>query len=402
MELNIMGHGEGGGAGGVGGHMGGGTHGGPTGGVGEGGAMGGGTHGGPTSGAPNGGFGGGFGGHGGDSHRGSTEGQIGTVPTPLDIARSIMSQHAFSSPAVVGGRNNTEGGTEGGNPNPPKPPKPPKHPHVPPHVPPIIPPHIYPHGCDREPQRRDGVITPPPLIPPFSPPFTPPPTPEVSPPRRHEAPPPASPEVPTGVFTGLHTKHQTSMQEKYRHDYTVPKAGPHQENLSAPSIGLNRVPIEKVGTGAEEHHFAAKHSGDMVPPRDPFHLGEWKHEIPGKTVIAGHVAFGSNPGPLYNLSHLGIHHGRPDQVTLDSGNGQKTVYTYSNSEIVKDPKDQHAWNRIFAPGDPAHPKLVLVTCTGPLISAHDVHREPALKGSQGLHKWRLVSYLDGQPPKPEK
>ena len=318
------------------------------------------------------------------SGRNNTEGKAVSTPTPAPASgRNNTEGSAMSSPTPSGrnnteghvttttmsktsaGRNQTEGlnSTEGHK-------TPPKHPHLPPVIMDIPPTQ---HGC--------GMLRNPfqPCVPEVGPPLvlTPPPH-----------------DTPTGVFTGLHTGNIASMQEKYREHYNIQRAG-NQENLSAPSIGLNHVPVEKVGTGKEEHHYEAKHGDDMVPPRDPFHLGEWKHDIPGKTIIAGHVSFGSNPGPLYKLDHLGIHHGRPDQVTLQGADGTSTAYTYQHHEIVKDPKDQNTWNRIFAPGDPAHPQLVLVTCTGPLITKHDISREPALSGSQGLHKWRMVTYLDG-------
>jgi len=325
-------------------------------------------------------------GHTTEGHMGSTEGGMSNGNTAHG-ARISLSNQAWGS---------TTRGTEGGGKVTPPNPHPQPHPH-----PREVPPPPSPHGgC--------GMLLLPFEIPcrPVLPPK--PPEPLVIPPHDKDVLPPVSltppaPDTPTGVFTGLHTNHLTSLQEKYRQHYSVPRAAAGQESLTAPSIGLNHVPIDKVGTGAEEKHYAKKHGGDMVPPQDPFHLGEWKHEIPGKTVIAGHVSFGNNPGPLYNLSHLGIHHGRPDNVTLQAADGTKTAYTYSNHEIVKDPKDQEAWNRVFAPGDPAHPKLVLVTCTGPKITAGDVRHEPALNGSQGLHKWRLVTYLDANPQeKPKK
>jgi len=215
-------------------------------------------------------------------------------------------------------------------------------------------------------------------------------------------PPPDKPEKttppPTGVFTG-DGKKGNHMQQKYYELYTSGNHSAHrgQESLTAPSIGLNHIVVDAVGTGTEEHHFTRSHSTDMVPPRDPHHLGEWKHEVPGKTIIAGHVEFGGTPGPLYNLRNLGVHNGKPDEVTLESASGKKDTFRFSGSEILKDPKDQKAWDRVFAPGDPNHKLLVLVTCCGPLISEDDIKKEPALKGSLGLHKWRRIDYLYERP-----
>jgi sortase (surface protein transpeptidase) len=188
-----------------------------------------------------------------------------------------------------------------------------------------------------------------------------------------------TPPPPTGVFTGQ--GHEgPAMERRYKQLYTSGKysAHPGEENLSAPSIGLNHIKIDHVGTGADEH--LKKHRTEMVAPHDPYHLGEWKYDLGSKTVIAAHVAFKGTPGPLYELKNLGVHNGVPDRVTLEGKDGKKTTYEYVSTETVKDPKDKKIWDKVFTKSTADRKELVLVTCSGKV-------------DSHGLHTERIIDHL---------
>jgi len=188
-----------------------------------------------------------------------------------------------------------------------------------------------------------------------------------------------TPPPPPGVFTGQGGD-GPGMERKYKRLYTSGKYSAHagEESLTAPSIGLNHIKVNPVGTGAEMH--LKGHRTEMVAPKQATHLGEWKHKVRGKTIIDGHVSFHETPGPLYKLADLGVHDGKPDQVVLEGKDGKKHTYEYVSHDIIKDPKDKNVWKKVFAKGDPENPQLVLVSCTGPV-------------SSRGLHAWRIVDYL---------
>ncbi len=194
------------------------------------------------------------------------------------------------------------------------------------------------------------------------------------------------PKVPTGVFTGQGADGARA-DRLYKENYSTGEhATPHHAHLISKTIGLN-TDIDLVGTGKDRGMRG--HQTEMVSPQDPFHVGQWKYDVPGKTIIAGHVSFKGTPGPLYELRKLGVHNGISDTVTLESADGKKTNYAFAGRTILKDPNDQEAWNKVFAPGNPDKKELVMVTCCGPV-------------DSHGLHKWRLIVHLNEVQPQPNK
>lgn len=183
--------------------------------------------------------------------------------------------------------------------------------------------------------------------------------------------------TPTGVFTGQ-GRDSARADRIYRDNYsTGERATPNHAHLISKAIGLN-VDIDLVGTGKDRKMKA--HQTEMVAPRDPHHIGQWKYDVPGKTILAGHVSFKGTPGPMYELRKLGVHNGISDTVTLESADGKKTNYVFAGRTILKDPHDQETWKKVFAPGNPDKKELVMVTCCGPV-------------DSNGLHKWRLIVHL---------
>jgi len=189
-------------------------------------------------------------------------------------------------------------------------------------------------------------------------------------------------ETPTGVWTGQGIR-DAAFEAKYKAEFSSGKhTSNHHEHLLSDAIGL-KVDVDQVGTGKDRGW--TKHATEMVIG-DPFHAGQWHHEGPGNTVIAAHVSFKGNPGPFAELRNLGMHgHGAKDTVTLESADGKRTTYAYSDRTILKDPHDQKTWDKVFAPGDPEHKQLHLVTCCGPL-------------DSHGLYKWRLIVELNEVKP----
>ncbi len=262
------------------------------------------------------------------------------------------------------------------------PPPIPKIPTVPeqhtPVVPPIVPP-VVPH-----PDKPHGDIPPPVVPPPVVPPVHVPPHTPLHPP-------------PTGVFTGQGGVHSKSESEQaYNVLYSAGKqASAHHMHLISEALGQTdaagkrtalHVDIDMVGTGKDMG--LKKHQTEMVAPRDPFHAGEWKYSDPektGKTIIAAHVSYNHKPGPFYDLHNLGIHNGVRDQVSIEGADGKKTTYEFTGREVIKNPQDQKVWDRVFAPGDPKHKELELLTCAGPVV--------------HGVHKWRLIDHLREVQPK---
>lgn len=200
--------------------------------------------------------------------------------------------------------------------------------------------------------------------------------------------------TPTGVFTGQ-GRDNARAERIYKENYSTGEhATPNHAHLVSKAIGLN-VDIDLVGTGKDRG--MKSHQTEMVSPKDPYHVGQWKYNVPGKTILAGHVSFKGTPGPMYELRKLGVHNGVSDTVTLESADGKKTNYVFAGRTILKDPNDIETWKKVFAPGNPNNKELVMVTCCGPV-------------DSNGLHKWRLIVHLnevkpqakpEAQPAKPE-
>ena len=183
---------------------------------------------------------------------------------------------------------------------------------------------------------------------------------------------------PTGVFTGSGDVGKNAAQVYANKFGSGHEMSAHHEHLIAPKIGL-KVDVDAVGTGKDAGRHM--HQTEMVTPKEHDHLGQWKYDVPGKMIIAGHVKYHGEPGPMFKLRELGVHDGVKDTVVIEGADGKRTTYEYAGRTILKDPHDQKTWDKVFAPGDPEHKQLTLVTCAGPV----DRH---------GLHQWRLIVNLN--------
>lgn len=137
--------------------------------------------------------------------------------------------------------------------------------------------------------------------------------------------------------------------------YSVPYSNP--KYISIPAIGINNVPVLKLGLMAD---------GAIATPDNIYDSGWYDGSSlpgqPGAMFIFGHVSSWTANGIFYNLKKLAP----GDTVTITRGDN--TTYSYSVVTTKVYSYNAVDMNQVLSPINASVPGLNLMTCTGQVIS----------------------------------